>query len=350
MSRIMFIGLAAFGLLALDFASASPAAAQTLSALCRFHSGQNQGQVVDYAPRPPVPVGSPCYDGQGGQGVVVASRNDSALCSASTLCAFTFGPMTGATRDYAPMAAVPVGMQCHDGAGSTGVVIPPAACGDAKYSTLCEFSSGPRQGQIQDYSPMAPLPVNTPCQDGYGSSGKVVASGSPSGATSSTCHYHTGPAAGRVQFFPNVTPVEIGTPCWDGVSSLGISVPDVPSNSFSSTWNGDTAIKPPVAPIPPSAPTATVPQEPRPIDVSRQCVAGGQIVNVPAIAECMGKNLPPNLMQQCASNPSACFLPTDPLWGNLQVLKKGAEFVGIDLQKPAQFLDKKVWGPLKKLF
>ncbi len=41
-------------------------------------------------------------------------------------------------------------------------------------STLCQFESGPRAGQRQDYAPMAPLPVGTPCHDGRGSSGHVV--------------------------------------------------------------------------------------------------------------------------------------------------------------------------------
>ncbi len=42
-------------------------------------------------------------------------------------------------------------------------------------STLCVFDAGPRAGQRQDYAPMAPLPVGTPCQDGRGSTGRVVA-------------------------------------------------------------------------------------------------------------------------------------------------------------------------------
>ncbi len=42
-------------------------------------------------------------------------------------------------------------------------------------STLCRFTSGPRSGQIQDYAPMTPIPVGSPCQDARGSSGVVVA-------------------------------------------------------------------------------------------------------------------------------------------------------------------------------
>jgi hypothetical protein len=41
-------------------------------------------------------------------------------------------------------------------------------------STLCRFTDGPRQGQVQDYAPMDPIPVGSNCQDGRGSSGVVV--------------------------------------------------------------------------------------------------------------------------------------------------------------------------------
>jgi hypothetical protein len=110
----------------------------------------------------------------------------------STLCRFTSGPRAGQTQDYAPMAPLPVGALCQDGAGSTGVVVtantsggpgggPSGAGGGGgpaqqpgEHSTLCSFTSGPRAGQTQDYAPMAPLPVGTPCQDGTGSTGIVV--------------------------------------------------------------------------------------------------------------------------------------------------------------------------------
>jgi hypothetical protein len=42
-------------------------------------------------------------------------------------------------------------------------------------STLCRFTDGPRRGQVQDYAPMAPLPVGSGCQDARGSSGVVIA-------------------------------------------------------------------------------------------------------------------------------------------------------------------------------
>lgn len=49
-------------------------------------------------------------------------------------------------------------------------------CQAQKVSTLCHFTRGPREGETQDYAPMDPLPIGTPCHDGEESYGKVVAS------------------------------------------------------------------------------------------------------------------------------------------------------------------------------
>ena len=52
---------------------------------------------------------------------------------------------------------------------------PPRPAPVVQKSTLCSFNSGPRAGQIQDYAPMAPIPVGSKCQDARGSFGTVVA-------------------------------------------------------------------------------------------------------------------------------------------------------------------------------
>lgn len=62
-------------------------------------------------------------------------------------------------------------------------------------SFLCKFTSGPRAGEIQDYTghPHGALPVGTSCQDGMGSWGVIVSSrggggqGSSSGGRSASC-------------------------------------------------------------------------------------------------------------------------------------------------------------------
>jgi hypothetical protein len=97
----------------------------------------------------------------------------------STLCQFTAGPRKGETQDYAPMDPIPVGSACTDGAGSTGKVIAAksggsSGGGSSQKSTLCQFTAGPRKGETQDYAPRDPIPVGSACNDGAGSTGRVV--------------------------------------------------------------------------------------------------------------------------------------------------------------------------------
>ena len=157
----------------------------------------------------------------------------------STLCRFTAGPRTGQTQDYAPMAPIPVGAPCHDGQGSTGVVVAAGAGSQSQggaagpLSNTCKFTTGPRAGQTQDYAPMAPISVGVPCHDGQGSTGVVVAAGAGSqpqggaaGPLSNTCKFTTGPRAGQIQSYPNVSPIPVGSPCHDGQGSTGFAIPD----------------------------------------------------------------------------------------------------------------------------
>ncbi|MGI8543526.1 MAG: nuclear transport factor 2 family protein, partial [Aridibacter sp.] len=51
-----------------------------------------------------------------------------------------------------------------------GSKIPPAGMGNH-----CKFDKGPRAGQTQDYSTLKAYPLGTPCYDGRGSTGKLVA-------------------------------------------------------------------------------------------------------------------------------------------------------------------------------
>lgn len=54
-------------------------------------------------------------------------------------------------------------------------LVRPSRPAEVQKSTLCAFNAGPRAGERQDYAPMDPLPVGTPCHDGRGSTGLVVA-------------------------------------------------------------------------------------------------------------------------------------------------------------------------------
>lgn len=115
----------------------------------------------------------------------------------STICKFNAGPRTGQTHDYAPMAAIPVGSPCQDGQGSTGVVIAGGGGGgtmgggDAKAAMvggaaapsfagtltqfLCKLTSGPKAGQLPSYLSWVPLAVGSVCHDALGNTGVVVA-------------------------------------------------------------------------------------------------------------------------------------------------------------------------------
>ena len=116
------------GLIAQIIVFVTPAEAQQKSTLCKFDAGPRTGQTQDYAPRPAIPVGSECQDGAGSTGVIIVKGNGKEssgekTSQKSTLCKFDAGPRAGQTQNYAPRPAIPVGSECQDGAGSTGVVI-----------------------------------------------------------------------------------------------------------------------------------------------------------------------------------------------------------------------------------
>jgi hypothetical protein len=106
-----------------------------VSTLCRFTSGPRAGQTQDYAPQPAIPIGSPCHNGSTSYGVVVGpdgeedaeATEEGAMPqdggAMSTICRFTRGPRAGQDQDYAPRPAVPIGTPCHDGQESFGTVV-----------------------------------------------------------------------------------------------------------------------------------------------------------------------------------------------------------------------------------
>ena len=155
---------------------------------CRFNFGPLTGQVIDYHGRAtPIPVGSPCTDGISSSGVAVPPSATVATSSfgLTKLCHFQTGAKAGQTIDYtsAPgIIAVGIGTSCTDGTGSFGVAVasssPTATFSAAPVTTgmsaKCQFTIGPRSGQMQDFSPRPPIPVGTPCNDGQGSIGTVI--------------------------------------------------------------------------------------------------------------------------------------------------------------------------------
>jgi hypothetical protein len=108
----------------------------------------------------------------------------------STICSFNIGPKAGTTHDYAPLNALPVGSPCQDGADSSGVIaartgLTSTSSSRSKLSSICSFTAGPRAGTWQDYAPRSAIPVGSPCQDGGGSTGIVIAAMGSAGSLTS---------------------------------------------------------------------------------------------------------------------------------------------------------------------
>jgi hypothetical protein len=99
----------------------------------------------------------------------------------SSTCKFNQGPRAGQTQSYKDQVQpIPVGSPCQDGQGSTGVAISDnggggGGGGGSKLSSTCEFNQGPRAGETQSYKgQVQPIPVGSPCHDGQGSTGKAI--------------------------------------------------------------------------------------------------------------------------------------------------------------------------------
>ncbi len=230
--------------------------AKPMGTICKFNTGPKAGQTQDFAPMHAA-VDTACKDGSGDAGVIIASpvKGETTVSKQmGTVCKFTSGPRAGATEDYGPMQA-PVDMACTDGAGSNGTIIAtpagsdaaqtangsdgsdvlevsdvpdppaggassaPAAAAGSRSGTVCKFISGPKAGTTHDYAPVH-APLNTPCDDGVGSSGVIVSAS----ATGSVCKFETGPKAGTTHdYAPMHEP--LNTPCDDGEGSSGVIVP-----------------------------------------------------------------------------------------------------------------------------
>ena len=99
-----------------------------ITTVCQFTQGPRQGSTFDFAQFgvQGIPVGSPCQDGQGSTGVAIASGGGNFRGNNrggfTTVCRFTQGPRQGTTFDFAQFGVqpIPVGSPCQDGQGSTG--------------------------------------------------------------------------------------------------------------------------------------------------------------------------------------------------------------------------------------
>jgi hypothetical protein len=254
---------------------ANPQGGSQGSTVCSFNVGPEAGTSHDYASLTPVPVGTPCNNGRGSTGTMIARLEDPATGGAApatnasvsqpmgTICSFNHGPAAGTTHDYASLTPVPVGTPCNDGIGSTGTMIarpqdpPTGAAAPAtnasvsqQMSTVCSFNHGPAAGTTHDYAPLDPLPVGTTCNDGNGSTGTMIArpqNPAPGGAAPATnasssqqmstvCSFNQGPAAGTTHDYAPLDPLPVGAACNDGKGSTGtmIAKPQAPATGSGS--------------------------------------------------------------------------------------------------------------------
>jgi hypothetical protein len=104
-----------------------------LTTVCQFTSGPRTGTTFDFAPFgiQPIQVGLPCTDGQGSNGVAIAGASSPGGYNVpthgqlTTKCSFSSGPRTGTIFDFAPFGIqpIPVGSPCTDGQGSNGTAV-----------------------------------------------------------------------------------------------------------------------------------------------------------------------------------------------------------------------------------
>jgi hypothetical protein len=111
-----------------------------LSSTCQFTQGPKAGRLQGMVE--PVPVGSPCTDGQGSFGTAMSDP---------------YGGISGG------------GPGDPDGGISGGG---PGATSE-QLSSTCRFDQGPRAGSFQGM--VQPIPVGSPCTDGQGSFGTAIA-------------------------------------------------------------------------------------------------------------------------------------------------------------------------------
>jgi hypothetical protein len=161
--------------------------------LCRYTDGPRAGRTQQLSvafDTAAIRAGSSCSDGISSSGVVI----ELAGATLTSICRFSNGPRAGEIADLAAVSApVPVGTACSDGVSSMGTAIddpdgaaaipwsnpiPSGAAGAlTAVSTICQFMSGPKAHGWHDYAPFPPAPLGSPCRDGSGSAGIVMASG-----------------------------------------------------------------------------------------------------------------------------------------------------------------------------
>ena len=153
---------------------------------------------------------------------------------------------------------------------------PAAAQQVGNSETICALKSGPRAGErMRLRGSSASLPIGSPCGDGEGSTGVVVAKdaisdGPGSTATQTThrtCQIEWGPRAG--QRVSGVTPARLGAPCRLRDGSTGVIVEDAPRPTRENPPLGGVPTTP-ERPNPQVRPPANAPRT-TPVRMSHKC-------------------------------------------------------------------------------
>jgi hypothetical protein len=129
------------------------------TSICRFTSGPRAGQTEDLSAKPgasPIRIGAGCTDGALSAGTAIAPSGRDAE-----------------EPPVAPAAATPTA----DAAAKPWSTTAATAASGRAVSTICQFLSGPKAHGWHDYAPLSPAVLGSPCQDGIGSAGIVVAAG-----------------------------------------------------------------------------------------------------------------------------------------------------------------------------
>ncbi len=139
-------------------------------------------------------------------------------------------------------------------------------------ATICELKEGPRAGERNRLrGAEALLEIGSPCSDGRGSTGVVVAKDATSGLYSppdstrkhASCFFERGTRAGQI--LRGVLPAPLGSQCHDRNGNYGVIVEDVPESKKAHPALGGiptsecrpspTRVRPPVCRVSPGVPT-----------------------------------------------------------------------------------------------
>lgn len=174
---------------------------------------------------------------------IMVEANSPALAQQSLTCQFTSGPRAGSTIDFTGVQGAnpgPIGSPCQDGLGSGGILVAPNGSSSPSAQTnvgnvpnisaTCQFTAGPRTGQIIDFQG---VPACAPRSDGaamprrngkhgghrsplYARYAAACTDGTSNAEPELRLRFHFRPACRTASEFPK-RPGRTTRPCWCAV-------------------------------------------------------------------------------------------------------------------------------------